>query len=282
MFRATSLEKPALAAWGGLLYLAWRTADAGRGRATLWCSAFDGRRWSGPRPVPGARSSHGPSLAAGDGGLHVYWKGEGGDERLWHTAFDGRFWRPAQVLFDGWPVTASRPCATVTHTSRVWLAFTGAGQDRTIHLCSSLDGAAWSRRDVVRVPQAASAWPSVVGRTGTGHRGADRLLLAWPDHDGRVWCALSEDAAGHWSQPAAVPARTLRGVGFAGWDRTDAYAAWAVGLGDDHSIHWAATAGGTSWQDPQTRGPLEHGQRRLEDRASLREPALAAYGPMWQ
>ncbi|MGA5199991.1 hypothetical protein ACPCDR_43135, partial [Streptomyces exfoliatus] len=165
--------------------------------------------------------------------------------------------------------------------TRTWLAFTGAGRDRAIRLCSSPDGTQWNPRDVLPGPAAAAgSWPSVTGRTGPGR--TDRLLLAWPDHDGAVWCALSQDAARHWSQPAPVPARSLRGIAFAGWDTVDAYAAWAVAPDGEYGIFWADTSGGSTWQDPHTRHPLQLGQRRLDERASLREPAMAAYGHMWR
>ncbi len=276
VFGAASTEKPALAAWRGLLYLAWR--DAGPDQ-TLWWAAYDGRGWSGPRPVPGAASSHAPALVANRGGLHLYWKGAGGDERLWQTMFDGRSWSPPQALFDGWPMTASRPAATATHTTSVWLAFTGAGQDRTVHLCPSPDGTLWNHGDVTVGPaMAVSAWPSLAGRAGR----AERLLLAWPDHDGRVWCSICDDAARHWSLPVAAPVRSLRGVGFADWGTVDAYAAWAVAPEEDYGIFWADTAGGTAWRDPVTGSVLRPGQRRLEGRVSLREPAMAAFGRMWR
>ncbi|MFH8591462.1 hypothetical protein [Streptomyces rimosus] len=277
VFGAMSLERPALAAWRGLLYLAWRDE---RDQA-LWWAVSDGSSWSRPRAVPGAHSSHSPALVAGHHGLHLYWKGPGADERLFHAAFDSRFWIPGQALFNGWPMTSSRPSATTTHTTCTWLTFTGAGRDRTIRLCPSPDGTQWNHRHVVRGPTtAASSWPSVVGRTGAGR--ADRLLLAWPDHDGAVWCALTEDAAQHWSRPAPVPARTLHGIAFAGWGTVDAYAAWAVTPDGEYGIFWADTTGGTTWHAPDTLHPLQHGQRRLDERASLREPAMAAHGTMWR
>ncbi|WP_244291760.1 hypothetical protein [Streptomyces rimosus] len=129
--------------------------------------------------------------------------------------------------------------------------------------------------------------PSTAGSGYPGRRcstagPADRLLLAWPDQNGAVWCALSQDAAQHWSQPAPVPARTLRGVAFAGWDTVDAYAAWAVAPDGDYSIFWADTTGSTVWRHPHTGHLLQHGQGRLDERASLREPAMAAHGHMWR
>ncbi|MFF3277524.1 hypothetical protein ACFYWU_42410 [Streptomyces chrestomyceticus] len=145
----------------------------------------------------------------------------------------------------------------------------------------SPDGTVWNHRHALPGPAAAaSAWPSVVGRTGAGH--ADRLLLAWPDHTGTVRCALSEDAARHWSQPDPVPARTLRGIAFAAWSTVDAYAAWAVAPDGEYGIFWADTTGSTTWHDPHTHHPLQHGQRRLDERASLREPAISAFGRMWR
>ncbi|MFH8753617.1 hypothetical protein ACH4EH_40780, partial [Streptomyces rimosus] len=116
VFGAMSLERPALAAWRGLLYLAWRDE---RDQA-LWWAVSDRSSWSRPRAVPGAHSSHSPALVAGHHGLHLYWKGPGADERLFHAAFDSRFWIPGQALFNGWPMTSSRPSATTTHTTCTW------------------------------------------------------------------------------------------------------------------------------------------------------------------
>ncbi len=184
---------------------------------------------------------------------------------------------PPSTAGSGYP---GRRCSTAGPT-RTWLSFTGAGRDRTIRLCPSPDGTVWNPRNILPGPQsAAGSWPSVVGRSGAGR--ADRLLLAWPDQNGAVWCALSQDAAQHWSQPAPVPARTLRGVAFAGWDTVDAYAAWAVAPDGDYSIFWADTTGSTVWRHPHTGHLLQHGQGRLDERASLREPAMAAHGHMWR
>ncbi|GCD32324.1 hypothetical protein OEIGOIKO_00036 [Streptomyces chrestomyceticus JCM 4735] len=277
IFGAMSMERPALAAWREMLYLARREEHD----QVLWWAVSDGSGWSGPRAVPGACSSHAPAVVAGHHGLHLYWKGPDSDERLFHAAFDGRFWAPGQVLFNGWPMTSSRPSTTTTHTTRTWLAFTGAGRDRTIRLCHSPDGTRWNFRNVLPGPAAAaSSWPSVTGRTGPGR--TDRLLLAWPDHDGAVRCALSHDAARRWSQPAPVPARTLRGIAFAAWDTADAYAAWAVTPDGEYGIFWADTADGIVWRHPRTAQPLQYGQGRLDERASLREPAMAACGHMWR
>ncbi|WP_031023420.1 hypothetical protein [Streptomyces rimosus] len=62
----------------------------------------------------------------------------------------------------------------------------------------------------------------------------------------------------------------------------DAYAAWAMTPDGEYGILWADTTDGTTWHDPDTLRPLQHGQRRLDERASLREPAMAAYGTMWR
>ncbi|MEU4203696.1 hypothetical protein AB0B79_14635 [Streptomyces sp. NPDC039022] len=85
VFGAASMERPALAGRRDLLYPVWRDE---RDQA-LWWAVRDGHGWSGPRAVPGARSSHAPALVAGLHGLHLYWNGPDADERLFHAAFDG-------------------------------------------------------------------------------------------------------------------------------------------------------------------------------------------------
>ncbi|WP_030185824.1 hypothetical protein [Streptomyces capuensis] len=181
---------------------------------------------------------------------------------------DGSSWsRPRAVP----GAHSSHSPALVAGHHGLHLYWKGPGADeRLFH--AAFDGRFW-------IPGQAlfNGWP---GRSGAGR--ADRLLLAWPDQNGAVWCALSQDAAQHWSQPAPVPARTLRGVAFAGWDTVDAYAAWAVAPDGDYSIFWADTTGSTVWRHPHTGHLLQHGQGRLDERASLREPAMAAHGHMWR
>ncbi|WP_234433577.1 hypothetical protein [Streptomyces rimosus] len=62
----------------------------------------------------------------------------------------------------------------------------------------------------------------------------------------------------------------------------DAYAARAMTPDGQYSILWADTADGTVWRPPHTGQLLQYGQGRLDERASLREPAMAAHGRMWR
>ena len=95
---AVSAVGPALARFGGKLYMAWRgPKNSTRDDQGIYWTTYDGRGWDHPHPVP-VRSSIGPALGVAGGKLHMTWKGEAGDPRIWQSTFTGGGWSTQAVV----------------------------------------------------------------------------------------------------------------------------------------------------------------------------------------
>lgn len=86
---ATTSFGPALAVRKigyGEPYLAWKGQDSDQ---SVWWNKHQGgstgqNTWTGPQQVPGAFTSAGVAMAGPPGGgVHLAWKGAGGDQRIW-------------------------------------------------------------------------------------------------------------------------------------------------------------------------------------------------------
>lgn len=269
---AGSAAGPTLEVWRGLVYMAWRGNPDDQG---LWWATFDGRTWSGQQRIPGVASSHGPALLSYQDRLHLFWKGAGSDTRLWYSAFDGAEWSSQEVLMSGYSdVTAYGPSVTATLTSIPFLAALRYRPEE-LDIYSDTNVTRWRHRGVI--PRSgATTGPAITGRLAFGG-GPDRLLMAWGDAGGQMHASLSNDGGVSWSGPTIMPPVTADRPALRGWGSSDAYAAWRGG-GDDRTLYWAYTAGGTQWLNPLTGMP---GALQLPDRASVAGPALVAYGTMW-
>ncbi|WP_157882596.1 hypothetical protein [Streptomyces silvensis] len=118
----------------GVPRMAWRGADADE---RIWWNTYRGgdsgtNDWTGPQPVPGALTSAGVALAGPPGGgLHMAWKGAGGDERIW--------WSRLHAGSTAW--TAPQPVpgalssvgpALAVYSGSVYMTWKGAGGDERI------------------------------------------------------------------------------------------------------------------------------------------------------
>jgi hypothetical protein len=100
---------PALADYGGVLFMAWKGAGSDQ---RIWWSVLGGdRRWSQQIAVPGTPSSGAPSTSVGPALaaytnlanqplLYMAWKGQGQDQSIWYAYFDGQRWS-AQTPVNG-------------------------------------------------------------------------------------------------------------------------------------------------------------------------------------
>ena len=75
-----STSGPALRAYYGKLFAAWKGMDGDQG---LWYSSFDGASWAPQRQISNVASSVGPALETHGGALWAVWKGWFGDQSMW-------------------------------------------------------------------------------------------------------------------------------------------------------------------------------------------------------
>jgi hypothetical protein len=116
-----SLWGPTLAAFNGLLYMAWRGVE---GDGHIWWSTYNGTIWSTPQQLQDRLSHDGPTLAVLDDQLYMFWRGavfdDVSDQQVYsstHTPLDPLQWTPQQILtVNGEPVGSSwKPAITAYH-----------------------------------------------------------------------------------------------------------------------------------------------------------------------
>lgn len=83
-----SSQGPALAAFNGRLYMAWKAIDTINHQQIGWTSTLDGINFDLDHlyDQKGINSSQGPALAAFNGKLYMVWKGMEGDQKIWLTS----------------------------------------------------------------------------------------------------------------------------------------------------------------------------------------------------
>ena len=82
-----SADAPALAAFQGKLFMAWR----GAGEYNLWWSTYDGNgdlKWSDQQQLTDRGSVEGPTLAVFEDKLFMAWRGVPGDQNLYWATYD--------------------------------------------------------------------------------------------------------------------------------------------------------------------------------------------------
>ncbi|CAM5335305.1 hypothetical protein SALBM135S_05593 [Streptomyces alboniger] len=82
---ATSSAGPALAVYNNKLYCVHR----GGAEPNLWCTTYDGTRWSAVYKFPRHLTSSNPALAIHNGWRHCVHRGSGGDNNLYATSLNG-------------------------------------------------------------------------------------------------------------------------------------------------------------------------------------------------
>ena len=142
---ATSTS-PALAAFNGKLYAAWKGMDSDQ--RLFVSSSADGVNWSAQLQLQApSGSGHGhtsasPALAAFNGKLYAAWKGKDTDQRLFvSSSADGVNWS-AQVQAPSGSTSTSP--ALAAFNGKLYAAWKGMDSDQRLFVSSSADGVNWS------------------------------------------------------------------------------------------------------------------------------------------
>jgi YVTN family beta-propeller protein len=102
---AFSTHSPALAAYDGRLYVAYKHSHNGKeGQELYFSSSADGMSWTARQLIAGGRSTVGPALAPYAGCLYAAWKAgteTPQDQQLWWSAFDGQNWSTIAEISSG-------------------------------------------------------------------------------------------------------------------------------------------------------------------------------------
>jgi hypothetical protein len=181
---ATS-QAPAIAAFKGKLYLAWKGADDD----TLRLASFDGHSWSAETQLQ-AGSSNGPALVSYGGGLLMAWKGEQDTDVWYFTSADGVKWTTqGSIASVGGTSTAPGLAANGNDVYMVWKA--EPGDNRLFW--SKYSGGKWSAQQVV-----------TSGTTNSPALTCDSngvIWLAWQAvNGGSIWYSkLQDEATNDWS-----------------------------------------------------------------------------------
>ncbi len=259
---------PALAAYNGLLYLAWKGAGDDTGiwfRAAVKGDPF--LLWQTPQQnVPGVGTSLGPALTAYSGLLYMAWKGAGDDEGIWWTVYDGSNWASwVQGNVSGVGTSVGPSLAL---TQQPFMAWRGDGTDQTIWFSNfDTDVGNWTGQQ--QNPNVGSEiGPALALSSGKIH-------MAWKGvaGDTRLFYSsfLASSSGIEWADQQQIPG-VFSSVGpaltvFGGFIHPDPnspgnfslgdglFAAWG-GDGTDTSI-WFATYDGSQWSgQQQVPGPV--------------------------
>jgi len=170
----TSDHSPALAAFNGRLYLAWKGNDN-----LNVSSSTDGQNWD-PQIMFDEFTPHGPALASFNGRLYIGWTGT--DEFALLNVMstdDGVNWGnkvtiredsqygPALCAFDG----------------KLYIAWTGVDELSLVNLLSSSDGTTWGGKVTLRENSIASPALAAVQDPGADAPFQNVLYLSWTGTD---------------------------------------------------------------------------------------------------
>jgi hypothetical protein len=136
---------PALAAYNGNLYLAYK----GAGSNDLWYNVFNGANWLATdleiSQNGRSQTDASPALAAYNGKLYLAYKGAGSHD-LWYNVFDGANWLATdlEITQNGRSQTDAGPALAV-YNGLLYLAYKGAGSNDLWY--NVFDGANWLATD---------------------------------------------------------------------------------------------------------------------------------------
>ncbi len=246
---------PALAAFDGKLYVAWKGKDTDQ--RLFVSSSADGVNWSAQVQAPSGSTSTSPALAAFDGKLYVAWKGKDTDQRLFvSSSADGVNWS-AQVQAPSGSTSTSP--ALAAFDGKLYVAWKGKDTDQRLFVSSSADGVNWSAQ--VQAPSGStSTSPALAAFNG-------KLYAAWKgaNTDQSLYLSASADGVNWSAQVQAPSGSTSTSPALAAFNGK-LYAAWK-GKDTDQSLYLSASADGVNWS-PQAQAPHGH---------TSTSPALAAF-----
>jgi hypothetical protein len=137
---------PALAAYNGKLYLAYK----GAGSNDLWYNVFDGANWLATdleiSQNGRSQTDAGPALAVYNGLLYLAYKGAGSND-LWYNVFDGSNWLATDLeISQNGRSQADTDPALAVYNGKLYLAYKGSGSDDIWY--NVFDGANWLAQDL--------------------------------------------------------------------------------------------------------------------------------------
>ena len=167
---------PSLAVFNNKLYAAWKGIANDQG---IYCSSFDGGKWSSQIQIPNVASSVGPSLAVFNNKLYAAWKGDSSDQSLWYASFDGSKWS-SQTQIPG--VASSIGPALSEFNGKLYAMWKGSGSDQSLWY-SFFDGTKWSSQK------------NVPGNTGQDLPQNIGLRMQYQEADPWCWIAVGTSVA---------------------------------------------------------------------------------------
>ena len=197
---------PALAAYIGLLTMAWKGVDGDDG---IWYTSgnqiADGTiNWVSQNPVPGVGTSVGPALAVYNNNFILAWKGVDGDNGIWYTTgprnADGTVNWASQKSIPG-VATSVRPSLAVCN-GILTMAWKGVDSDNGIYHTTGIptaEGISWLVGGQMVPGVGTSVGPALAACNGI-------LTMAWKgiDGDNGIWYTTFTQNAG-WKPQNPVP-----------------------------------------------------------------------------
>jgi hypothetical protein len=177
---------PALATWGGDLYLAWTEADN-----TIWYSSLSpsAGTWTAATKLPGIPSnsvpgaSNGPALAADGSGPYIAWNSDS-TQSIWSSSLLGpaeKFTLPLHVLPDP-PETSYSPGSTEYNNS-VFIAWANGGTYGPVWV-ALLSGPSLAPTPI---QVQGSGWEAETSAAPAMVSGGDSIYIAWSGRTGAIW-----------------------------------------------------------------------------------------------
>ncbi len=247
-----TLTSPALAAYNGRLYLAYR----GESATNLYWAWYDGSSWYGNQHIPGIsdpKTATSPALCEYNGKLYMVYRGESAKNLYW-AWYDGSAWHGNQHIPGiNDPKTATSP-ALAEYNGKLYLAYRGASA--TDLYFAMFDGTHWHGNQHipgVNSPKTAKspALAAYNGKLYLVYRGESATDLYWAWFDGNSWHG-NEHIPGI-KDPKTAESPALAVVGdrllllYRGESAKDIYFAWFNGT------EWGGNIHASQWDHPRTK-----------------------------
>jgi len=182
---AGASQRPALAVFKGVLYMAWK--GVGNDPNIFFTTYTDKGGWTAQQHIPNVGTSDGPALTVYGNGLYLAWVGCGGDPSIWWSqTWDGHYWEP-QHRVDGVGASGGPSLAQLNAINQnlLCMAWKGIGGDQQIWW-STYNGGNWSTPSGA-VQQIVPDVGTTVGPTLVNFGGP--VYMAWKGagQDSHIW-----------------------------------------------------------------------------------------------
>lgn len=225
---------PALATFGGKLYMAWKGMERDD---RIFYSSFNGAAWAPQQLIPNVATSSGVALAVFNGKLYMAWKGMQADQGIYWSVYNGSNWAPQQLVAG--VGTSTGPRLAVLN-GKLYMAWKGVEGDQRL-FWSSFNGASWAAQQVI---------PGVASSVGPALAVYNNVLYA-------AWKGMYGDQGIYYSSfngTSWTPQHLVSGVGTSEGPSLAVYngrlfAAWKGMLSDQRL--WWSSFNGSSWAPQQ-------------------------------